>query len=349
MDAVHAIKDLSPNHILREIKEHVNKLSEQTGRPYYLIAEVDLNDTKFIDPLAEKGYGLDGQWVDEFHHALRVASGNSKTGYYSEFDGLKHLAKSYKNVYVYDGIYSDHRKKHFGTKVGSHPGKQFVVFSQNHDQVGNRMLGERTSQLVSFEMQKLLAGAVMLSPFIPMLFMGEEYAASSPFLYFISHTDPELVKAVREGRKAEFKFESGEEPPDPQSEDTFNKSKLHWEEFSEGQHQTMLAFYKALIAFRKEHPVLKHLDRNQLDVNFDEAAQMLFLHRWHDKHQLYAILNFSAQPQIAMLPDFEANWHLSFNAADEQWNGPENSPSNFAAGSEVTVSPESFLIYSSHV
>ncbi len=348
MDAVHAIKDLSPNHILREIKQHVNKLSEQTGKPYYLIAEVDLNDTKFIDPLEEKGFGLNGQWVDEFHHALRVASGNSKTGYYSEFDGLRHLAKSYKDVYVYDGVYSSHRKKQFGTKIGAHPGKQFVVFSQNHDQVGNRMLGERTSQLVSFEMQKLMAGAVMLSPFLPMLFMGEEFSASSPFLYFVSHTDPDLVEAVREGRKAEFKFEAGEEPPDPQSEGTFKQSKLNWDEISEGKHKTMLAFYKALISLRKGHPVLKHLNRTQLEVEYDEDAQTLFLHRWHDKYQLYVFMNFSKEPQSATLPNFEDNWHLNFNSAEQQWNGPGQSPPMLESGSEITVSAESFLIYSNH-
>src|SRR5690606_27306042 len=138
MDAVHAIKDFSPNHILREIKQQVNKLSEQTGRPYYLIAEVDLNDTKFINPIEEKGFCMDGRWVDEFQQELRVDIGNTKTGYYSEFDGLKQLNKTYKEVYVYDGVYSKDRKKIFGTKVGTHPRKQFVVFSQNHDQIGNR-------------------------------------------------------------------------------------------------------------------------------------------------------------------------------------------------------------------
>src|SRR5690606_38139448 len=236
----------------------------------------------------------------------------------------------------------------FGTKIGAHPGKQFVVFSQNHDQVGNRMLGERTSQLVSFEMQKLMAGAVMLSPFLPMLFMGEEFSASSPFLYFVSHTDPDLVEAVREGRKAEFKFESGEEPPDPQSEGTFKQSKLNWDEISEGKHQTMLAFYKALVSVRKGHPVLKHLNRNQLEVEYDEDAQTLFLHRWHDKYQHYVFMKFSKDPQLAMLPNFEDNWHLNFNSAEKQWNGPVQSPPMLELGSEITVSAESFLIYSNH-
>ncbi|HUC82407.1 MAG TPA: malto-oligosyltrehalose trehalohydrolase, partial [Flavisolibacter sp.] len=160
LDAVHAIKDFSPVHILKEIKLRVDELVQVTGRQHYLIVELDLNDTRFIDPVEKGGYGMDAQWVDEFHHALRVASGQEKSGYYSDFTGLAHLAKSYQDAYVYDGQYSPHRNKFFGIKADAAEGKQFIVFSQNHDQVGNRMLGERTSELVSFDMQKLLAGAV---------------------------------------------------------------------------------------------------------------------------------------------------------------------------------------------
>src|SRR5687768_905399 len=196
LDAVHAIKDFGSKHILREIKEQVNILMEQTGKKHYLIAECDLNDTQFIDPLEKRGFGMDAQWIDEFHHALRVTATGEKTGYYSDFSGIEHLAKAYKDAYVYDGQFSPHRFKNFGVKAQDNPGRQFIVFSQNHDQVGNRMLGERSSQLVSYEMQKLMAGAVLVSPYLPMLFMGEEYSESHPFLYFVSHTDPELAEAV---------------------------------------------------------------------------------------------------------------------------------------------------------
>lgn len=349
MDAIHAIKDLSPTHILKEMKQNVNSLTQATGKPYYLIAEVDLNDTKFIDPLEENGYGLDGQWVDEFHHALRVSSGNTKTGYYSEFDGLEHLAKSYKEVYVYDGIFSQHRKKTFGTKIGAHQGKQFVVFSQNHDQVGNRMLGERTSHLVSPEMLKLLAGAVIVSPYLPMLFMGEEWSASTPFQYFVSHSDHDLIEAVRNGRKSEFDFNSGEEPPDPQSEATFNASKLDWEELNNTKHKTMFEFYTALIKLRKHNPVLKNLKRKQLDVTFEESAQTLTLHRWDDKYQLFCFMNFSKEKQQVSLPDFEDSWKKEFDSADSQWNGPGSSPEMLSSDSELKLYPESFLIYSNNV
>src|SRR5919107_136884 len=162
---------------------------------------------------------MDAQWIDEFHHALRVTAREARTGYYSDFNGLNHLAKAYKDAYVFDGQFSPHRKKFFGIKAEENPGKQFVVFSQNHDQVGNRMLGERTSTLLSFEKQKLLAASVILSPYLPMLFMGEEWSEPNPFLYFVSHTDPELAEAVRKGRREEFKAfheDSDEnEVPDP--------------------------------------------------------------------------------------------------------------------------------------
>ncbi|RYG33936.1 MAG: malto-oligosyltrehalose trehalohydrolase, partial [Chitinophagaceae bacterium] len=189
LDAVHAIKDFSAVHILQEIRKNVDLLMKETGRIHYLIAESDLNDPRFISPLEKNGLGMDAQWVDEFHHALRVASGEPRTGYYSDFNGVAHLAKSYADAYVYTDMYSEERMKVFGRSAEGHPGKQFIVFSQNHDQVGNRMLGERTGTLVSFEMQKLLAAAVLCAPFLPMLFMGEEWGETNPFLYFIDHTD----------------------------------------------------------------------------------------------------------------------------------------------------------------
>ncbi|MBU1821864.1 MAG: malto-oligosyltrehalose trehalohydrolase, partial [Bacteroidetes bacterium] len=161
LDAVHAFKDFGPTHILRELRHYVDQLMQETGRSHYLIVEMDLNDYRYIQPAAEGGYGMDAQWIDEFHHALRVTSGGDRNGYYADFDGIAHLAKAYTNAYVYDGQFSNHRKKFFGTQAATDHGRQFVVFSQNHDHVGNRMLGERTSQLVSFEMQKLLAGAVL--------------------------------------------------------------------------------------------------------------------------------------------------------------------------------------------
>ncbi len=297
MDAVHAIKDFSAVHIMKEISEHVDALEQQTGNEYYLIVELDLNDPVYINARNKCGYGADAQWIDEFHHALRVTAGQKPEGYYSDFNGILHLAKSYNDAYVYDGQYSSHRKKKFGRKT-ENAGQQFVVFSQNHDQTGNRMLGERTSKLVSLEMCKLMAAAVMVSPYIPMLFMGEEWAEPHPFLFFISHTDKELAAIVNKGRKEEFSYFNWEgEPPDPRIEETFNNSMLQWQLLSEEPHKTMYEYYKKLIAFRKSNPALNNTNRDATIAEADETARILRLQRWSDSQRLECVMNFSAMDQ----------------------------------------------------
>lgn len=293
MDAVHAIKDLSAKHIIKEISEHVDALEQQTGNEYYLITEMDLNDPVFINPKNKCGYGADAQWIDEFHHALRVASGQKPEGYYSDFNGINHLAKSYNDAYVYDGQYSVHRKKIFGTKTDN-PGHQFIVFSQNHDQTGNRMLGERTSTLVGPDMCRLMAAAVMVSPYVPMLFMGEEWAEPHPFLFFISHTNKELAAVVNKGRKEEFSYFNWQgEPPDPRLEHTFIDSMLQWELLETEPHKSMFEYYRKLIAFRKQNPALNHTNRNNTKAEADEINKILKLERWSGKQHLECVMNFS--------------------------------------------------------
>lgn len=345
MDAVHAIKDMSPVHILQEIREKVDELVAQTGRKHYLIVEMDLNDTRFIKPVTDGGFGMDGQWIDEFHHALRVTSGQERSGYYADFDPITSLAKSYKDAYVFDGIYSDHRKRKFGVKADGRPGEQFVVFSQNHDHVGNRMLGERTSQLVSLEMQKLLAGAVFVSPYLPMLFMGEEYSEPNPFMYFVSHTDPELAEAVRKGRKREFAaFHMEGEAPDPVSEETFNESKLQWALLTQEPHQPMFQFYKKLIALRKEQPALNNADRDAMDVEADPANETVQIRRWSARQEVVAVLNFSKSSREVTLPEQKEGWRKLIASADTQWNGPGDVP-DMISESRVTVPAESFVLF----
>jgi maltooligosyltrehalose trehalohydrolase len=321
LDAVHAIKDFSPKHILAEIKENVDELMATTGKVYHLTVEVDLNDTRFIEPLKEKGFGMDAQWIDEFHHALRVTAGGEKDGYYADFKGITHLCKAYRDAYVYDGQYSPHRQRNFGVKAEGRPGEQFIAFSQNHDQVGNRMLGERSSQLFSFEMQKLMAGAVLVSPYVPMLFMGEEWSTPSPFQYFVSHGDPELVKAVREGRKAEFAaFHAEGEPPDPQAVETFERSKLDWDLITSNPHQQMLDYYRTLLSIRKQLPALSKLNREQLSVQVNERANTLILQRWDAQQRVCCLMNFANQQQQLALPEgFE--WKPVLDSADVRWNG----------------------------
>lgn len=346
LDAVHAIKDFGAVHLLQQIRIAVEQLMKATGRNYYLIAESDLNDNKYIDPISARGYGMDAQWIDEFHHALRVAAGEPAIGYYSDFTDIALLEKAYRDAYVYDGIYSPHRLKVFGCKAEGNGGQQFVVFSQNHDQVGNRMLGERSSRLYSFEMQKLMAAAVFCSPFLPMLFMGEEWGETNPFLFFTSHSDPELISAVREGRKAEFAaFHSTGETPDPQAEDTFLQSKLQWELQENGIHKQLLAYYTALISLRKTHPAMHNNNRKQMSVTSDAQKKCLILQRWDDEEFLFCLMNFSNEVQHLRISGERPYWKKIFDSADPQWAGTVAAPVLVDALQSLNIQPESFLVY----
>jgi maltooligosyltrehalose trehalohydrolase len=344
LDAVHAIKDFSPQHILADMHDHIDKFMKDTGNVHYLIAELDLNDTRFIRARELGGYGMDAQWIDEFHHALRVTAGQERTGYYADFDGMTHLVKAFRDAYVYDGQYSPHRKKHFGVKADGFDGNKFVVFSQNHDQVGNRMLGERTSKLVSFSMLKVLAAATLLSPYLPLLFMGEEYGETNPFLYFVHHGDETLIKNVREGRKAEFAdFHNQGEAPDPQSEETFWNSKLQWHLTDEGKHHQLFMFYQQLISLRKQHAVLCRADRNQMNVYAQNGEHTLLLHRWHMNDHVSVCMNFSTTIQSVSLPS-GLNWQKILDSNDKHWGGSGVTSEMTVTKSAVALQPESILL-----
>jgi len=350
LDAVHAIKDFSPVHVLKELTLALNDLKQCTGKSHYLIAECDLNDHRFIDPLKEGGYELDSQWLDEFHHALRISAGGKREGYYGDFHGIEDLGAAFEHAYVYHGRYSEHRQKTFGTDPVENQGQQFVVFSQNHDQVGNRMLGERSSALFNFEMQKLMAASVMVSPFLPMLFMGEEYAESNPFLYFVSHTDPELITAVQKGRKAEFEaFHTEGDAPDPQDENTFHRSKLQWEKIGSGTHRTMFNYYQALLNLRKSHPVLRVPDRQNMEVNSNKINNTLLLTRWCNEKKIHCLLNFSTRDRECMLPAFKENVSIIFNSASAEWGGPVINNDAFLSSSLIVIPAQSILIFEEYV
>ena len=347
LDAVHAICDFSAVHFLSALRAYTDKLSARMGKGFYLIAEVDLNDNRYINPLEKDGYGMHAQWIDEFHHALRVAAGEEKVGYYSDFNGVEHLAKSYRDAYVYDGQYSMHREKSFGRPAINNPGKQFVVFSQNHDQIGNRMLGERSSALYSFEMLKVMAGAVFCSPYIPLIFMGEEWAETRPFQFFTSHSDPELIEAVRKGRKAEFAaFQGQAEPPDPQAESTFELSRLDWGKVEEGKHLQIFKYYQKLIRLRKTSPILFELDRSSLKATALDDQNCLIVQRGQGEGQVLCLMNFSTQRQLLTLPEGVADSILLLDSSQVIWGGTEEGIKGISAANQVTIFPESILIFS---
>ena len=349
LDAVHAIYDLGAKHFLEELAENVADLGEQQGRKLYLIAESDLNDPRVVRPVESGGYGIDAQWSDDFHHALHALLTEEQTGYYSDFGKCEHLAKAYQDTFVYDWKYSPHRQRFHGNSTGDRPFNQFVICIQNHDQVGNRMLGERLSHLVSFEAQKLAAGALLLSPYIPLLFMGEEYGEDAPFIYFVSHSDPDLIRAVRQGRKQEFAaFHAQGEPPDPESTETFLKSKLNWEKRKEGKHQALWSLYQHLISLRNTIPALVKRERQNMEVGFLEAEKIVWWHRWAEDKQILCLMNFN-QSDTTFTPNFSVNdARKILDSAEEKWQGSGSRlPEKLSNAQELTLRSQSFALYES--
>ncbi|MHB8382007.1 MAG: malto-oligosyltrehalose trehalohydrolase [Candidatus Binataceae bacterium] len=275
LDAVHAIYDNSAIHILEQLATEVHALEAQLGRALLVIAESDLNQPRLVTSRDAGGYGLDAQWSDDFHHALHAYLTREQTGYYEDFGSLANVAKALASSYVYDGAYSRHRRRIHGRPGGLLPADRFIVCIQNHDQIGNRAAGERLGQLISPDRLKIAAALLMTSAFVPLIFQGEEWNASSPFQYFTDHKDPTLAEAVRQGRRKEFArfIGAAAEVPDPQAKETFARSKLRWDELEHGEHAGMLEWYRALIDYRRRHRPPLRLD--QVGVEFDEAAMWL--------------------------------------------------------------------------
>ncbi len=350
IDAIHGIFDFSAKHVLREMGEAVHARAGELGRQISVIPESDLNDVRVINPVELGGHGLDAQWNDDFHHCLRTLLTGEKSGYYEDFGTIDQMEKAYRDGFVYSGQYSPFRKRRHGNSSADSPVRQFVVFSQNHDQVGNRMLGDRLSSLVSFEALKLAAGCVILSPYLPLLFMGEEYGETAPFLYFVSHSDPGLIEAVRKGRKEEFRAFGWEgEPPDPQDEGTFLASKLHWEERTKGSHGTLLRFYRQLIVLRTGTPALFELERERTDVRDCAAEKVLTILRMSadGTNSVCLLLNFGAGDVSFQTTLPEGQWEKILDSSDGMWDGPgavlPGMPGN---GDAVAMRGHSIAVYS---
>ncbi|WP_457974152.1 malto-oligosyltrehalose trehalohydrolase [Arthrobacter sp. D1-17] len=296
LDAVHALKDERAVHILEDFGTLADQISEEVGRPLTLIAESDLNNPRLLYPREVNGYGLAGQWSDDFHHAVHVNVSGETTGYYSDFDSLGALAKVLQDGFFHDGSYSSFRERHHGRPINFdavHPAA-LVVCSQNHDQIGNRATGDRLSQTLPYGSLALAAVLTLTGPFTPMLFMGEEYGATTPWQFFTSHPEPELGKATAEGRIKEFE-RMGWDPavvPDPQDPETFTRSKLDWAEASEGDHARLLELYRALIRLRRSTPDLTAPGFEATEAEFDDDARWLRFRRGG----VQVLLNFAEQP-----------------------------------------------------
>ena len=282
LDAVQAILDTSATHVLEELAVEVSALSDELGRPLALVAESDLNDPRLMTARDAGGYGLDAQWSDDFHHALHTVVTRESFGYYEDFGSLEQLATALTHGYVYAGQYSRHRNRQHGRPLpASITGHRLLGYAQDHDQIGNRAAGERLCALVSPELVKVAAALVLTAPFTPMLFMGEEWAASTPWQYFTDHEDPELAEAVRVGRRGEFKAFGWkhEDVPDPQHPTTVERSTLKWDELDHAPHAEVLAWYRQLIALRRTRPDLADGRFDQIEVDFDEDERWLVIQR----------------------------------------------------------------------
>ncbi len=281
LDAVHAYMDRSAINFMEQLAVETRALEGLTGRHYSLIAESDLNDPRLITPREAQGYGLDAQWSDDFHHSIVALLTGDRSGYYADFGDFADLGKALTQAFVFDGQYSPYRDRAHGRPVNGLPGWRFLGYSQNHDQIGNRAKGERLEHLTDVARAKIAAALTLTAPFLPMLFQGEEWAASTPFQYFTDHEDEELAILVSEGRKKEFAAFgwAPEDIPDPQEKSTFGNSKLKWDELIEEKHADMLSWYKALVALRKAHPELSDGQMDQVEIGFDEEEQWFSMQR----------------------------------------------------------------------
>jgi len=374
LDAIHGIVDPSAYPFLEELGVAVHARAESAAggqRKVYVIPESDLNDARLIRPRGAGGYGLDAQWSDDFHHALHVLLTGERAGYYQDFGpstfardgeresnrGVARLARAFTDGFVYSGQYSAFRGRRHGNSSRDLAASCFVVFAQNHDQVGNRMLGDRLSGLVSFDAQKLAAGAVLLSPFLPLLFMGEEYGESAPFQYFVSHSDAELIEAVRKGRREEFAaFGWKGEVPDPQDEATFLRSKLHWELRGKDQHRTLLEFHRELLRLRKEIPALARRSKEEMEVTPLGEENILLIRRGKSPSEALVVFHFGKKPVKRALPVPAGSWKKQLDSADPQWCGKGASLPDVLVGparplpggadsATVTLPAESFALY----
>jgi maltooligosyltrehalose trehalohydrolase len=297
LDAAHAFADTRAVHILEQLSTAVDDFATETGRPLTLIAESDLNDPRVILPRTFGGHGVHAQWNDDFHHALHSLLTGERQGYYGDFGAIAALTKTLTKAYFHDGTWSSFRGRSHGRPVDTDriDGHRFVAFLQDHDQVGNRAQGDRISATASPGLLRIGAAVLLTGPFTPMLFMGEEWGAATPWQFFTDHPEPELGRAVSEGRRREFGRHgwNAQDVPDPQAPETFERSKLDWAEPGLEPHRSLLEWYRALIALRGEWLELSDPQLSQLVTNDDEDAKWLVIHRG----RLRVVANLAPDPQ----------------------------------------------------
>jgi maltooligosyltrehalose trehalohydrolase len=345
LDAIHSIFDGCEPHILAEMQRQVDLAGRRLGREFYLIAESNLNDPRVLLSSEQGGHGLAAEWSDDFQFSLHALLTREDKGHYADFGKVSQLATVFRDGWYFQGQHSKYRRGPHGKPPGAIARCQFVAYQQNHDQIGNRVWGERIGALVDFESQKLAAGVMLLSPFVPLLFMGEEYGHPGPFLYFTSHGDPELIEAVRRGRRRDFaEFGWTGEPPDPQSESSFDKSKLSHEIRNTAHHNTLLRFYQGLIRFRRENRLGSHAE---LEIMHSEAPPMLAVLRIAAERRLLMVFNFGDAETETPPSRGEGRWTIELFSADARWMGPSGQVAPSIAVREAMQLPaKSFVVLS---
>jgi maltooligosyltrehalose trehalohydrolase len=315
-----------------------------------MIAESDLNDPRVIRSPEIGGFGLDAQWSDDFHHAAHALLTGERTGYYQDFGCLDDLAQAYRGGFVYTGQHSTFRRRRHGSPPRHDPGERFVVSIQNHDQVGNRAQGERLTALLSFPELKLSACVLLLSPYVPLLFMGEEYGETAPFQYFTSHSDSRLAEAVRKGRRAEFAafgWKEGE-IPDPQDETTFARSRLTRESCAGPENHALRDLYRDLLRLRRERPALRSLDRDRTDVTVHEQKRVMVVRRWRPGDEAIFVFAFGERDTPLTLPLSAGPWRTLIDTEDPRWRGGGSDvPRECEAGGavDVVLRPRSCVLF----
>ncbi|MBU1517708.1 MAG: malto-oligosyltrehalose trehalohydrolase [Planctomycetes bacterium] len=318
LDAVHGIYDFSAKHILQELNDAVQNLAQKLGRSVHVIAESDLNDSRLIRPKKQGGYGLSGQWNDDFHHSVHAYLTGERQGYYEDFGRLDDILKAIKEGFVYDGKYSPFRKRCHGNSVKDMAPQKLVICIQNHDQVGNRAFGERLSTLVDFNKQKLAAALLILSPNSPLLFMGQEYGEGAPFQYFVDHGDADLIRAVQEGRKKEFAAFGWKDIPDPESEKTFLDSKLNWNALRNDNHHHLWRLYKDVISLRRSIILNSRLS----GIWYNDESQWIALEYTYKKQSRFGIIvSFFDREQNITAPFRMKTFNEIFNTAYSRYGG----------------------------
>jgi maltooligosyltrehalose trehalohydrolase len=349
LDAVHGIFDSSARPFLRELALAVHQEGARLGRLVWVTAESDRNDVRLISPPEAGGCGIDAQWNDDFQHSLHTLLTGERQGYYRDFGRLGHLAKAFREGFVYSGEYSRFRRRRHGSSSAGRPARQFIVFSQNHDQVGNRAAGDRLGRGQSFEKSKLAAGAVLLSPYVPLLFMGEEYGEEAPFPFFVDFGDPALLEAVRRGRRADLTALGWTgDFPDPGIESTFLAAKINPDRHQRGWHKTAFEFYRTLLALRKARPSLSELSRDPAGV-LGLGDKILLVRRRAPRDDVICVFCFSETPLSATFSVEGVAWRKIFDSAARRWRGPGGVAARLlkpaAADPVVRLQPYSFAVY----